>query len=218
MRSRVRSPAARRPGDTVDTAALKQTWALAQSLGDEVPLFFYSHLFLTHPELRSMFPVSMATQRDRLVGALGRIVSNVDELDEVTDFIQQLGRDHRRFEVIAAHYNHVGASLLATLKHFLGERWTPEVATDWAEAYGIIATVMVQAAEASEDSSPSSWPAEVTAVERRGMDIAVIQVRPEPHLPFQPGQSVAGGITGPPPTWGPFHPAHTPPPPGRHQV
>ena len=106
----------------MDTAALKQTWARAQSLGDEVPLFFYSHLFLSHPELRSMFPVSMATQRDRLVGALGRIVSNVDELDEVTEFIQQLGRDHRRFEVIAAHYNAVGASLLATLKHFLGER------------------------------------------------------------------------------------------------
>ncbi|MGN6741963.1 MAG: globin domain-containing protein [Amnibacterium sp.] len=148
----------------MDTAALKQTWALAQSLGDEVPLYFYSHLFLTHPELRAMFPISMATQRDRLVGALGRIVSNVDELDEVTDFIQQLGRDHRRFEVIAAHYNFVGASLLATLKHFLGERWTPELASDWAEAYGVIATVMVQAAEASEDSSPSSGAAEVTAV------------------------------------------------------
>src|SRR5436305_1289779 len=81
-----------------DLALLKQTWTLAQSLGDELPLFFYSPLFLSHPELRSMFPVPMATQRDRLVGALGRIVSSVDELDEVTDFIQQLGRDHRRFE------------------------------------------------------------------------------------------------------------------------
>ena len=39
------------------TAALKETWALAETLGDEVPLYFYSHLFLSHPELRSMFPV-----------------------------------------------------------------------------------------------------------------------------------------------------------------
>ena len=68
----------------MNTAALKETWALAETLGDEVPLYFYSHLFLTHPELRSMFPVSMATQRDKLVGALGRIVSGVDQLDEVT--------------------------------------------------------------------------------------------------------------------------------------
>jgi len=194
----------------MDTAALKHTWSLAQSLGDEVPLFFYSHLFLRHPELRAMFPVSMATQRDRLVGALGRIVSNVDELDEVTDFIQQLGRDHRRFEVIAAHYNHVGASLLATLKHFLGELWTPELASDWAEAYGVIATVMVQAAEASEDSSPPSWPAEVIAVERRGLDVSVIQVHPEPELPYQPGQSVAVEIPARPRLWRYLSPANAP--------
>ncbi|HEX8781234.1 MAG TPA: globin domain-containing protein, partial [Nocardioides sp.] len=199
-----------RAGDAVNTAALKETWALAQSLGDEVPLYFYSHLFLSHPELRSMFPVSMATQRDRLVGALGRIVSNVDQLDEVVDFIQQLGRDHRRFEVIAAHYNAVGASLLATLKHFLGERWTDEVAADWAEAYGVIATVMVQAAEASEETSPASWAGEVIAVERRGLDIAVLQVRPEPDLPFLPGQSVAVEIPARPRLWRYLSPANAP--------
>ena len=104
----------------MDTQALKHTWGLAEQVGDDVPLFFYSHLFLSHPELRSMFPVSMTAQRDKLVGALGRIVSHVDELDEVTEFIQQLGRDHRRFEVVAQNYGAVGASLLATLKHFSG--------------------------------------------------------------------------------------------------
>ena len=194
----------------MDTAALKRTWAAAESLGDEVPLFFYSHLFLSHPELRGMFPVSMATQRDRLVGALGRIVSSVDELGEVVGFIEQLGRDHRRFEVIAAHYNAVGASLLATLKHFLGDGWTDEVAADWAEAYGVIATVMVQAAEAAESTSPASWAGHVTAVDRRGMDLAVIQVRPEPQLSFVPGQSVAVEIPSRPRLWRYLSPANAP--------
>lgn len=194
----------------MDTAALKQTWAAAESLGDEVPLFFYSHLFLSHPELRSLFPVSMATQRDRLVGALGRIVSSVDELDEVVGFIEQLGRDHRRFEVIAANYNAVGASLLATLEHFLGDGWTDEVAADWAEAYGLIATVMVTAAEAAESTSPAWWTGHVTAVDRRGMDLAVIQVRPEPHLPFVPGQSVAVEIPSRPRLWRYLSPANAP--------
>lgn len=194
----------------MDTAALKETWALAEGLGDEVPLFFYSHLFLSHPELRSMFPVSMATQRDRLVGALGRIVSGVDQLDEVAGFIQQLGRDHRRFEVIAAHYNAVGASLLATLKHFLGERWTEDVAADWAEAYGVIATVMVQAAEASERTSPAYWSGRVASVERRGLDLAVIQVRPEHELPFVPGQSVAVEVASRPRLWRYLSPANAP--------
>ena len=104
----------------MDTAALKDSWELVAKSGDEVPLYFYSHLFLTRPDLRSMFPISMANQRDKLVGALGRIVSNVDQLDDVTEFIQQLGRDHRRFAVVAEHYNAVGASLLATLSKAVG--------------------------------------------------------------------------------------------------
>ncbi|WP_438853453.1 globin domain-containing protein [Agromyces sp. M3QZ16-3] len=194
----------------MDTAALKQTWGLAESLGDEVPLYFYSHLFLSHPELRAMFPVSMATQRDRLVGALGRIVSSVDQLDEVTAFIQQLGRDHRRFEVIAEHYDAVGASLLATLEHYLGELWTEELAGDWAAAYGVIAGVMVEAAAESEQSSPAWWTARVTAVERRGLDIAVVQVAPDSSFPFEPGQSVAVEIPSRPRLWRYFSPANAP--------
>ncbi|MDN5854139.1 MAG: globin domain-containing protein, partial [Actinomycetia bacterium] len=71
----------------MDPAALKDSWQTVTKSGDDVPLFFYSHLFLTHPELRSMFPVSMSNQRDKLVGALGTIVSNVDQIDEVTGFI-----------------------------------------------------------------------------------------------------------------------------------
>jgi hemoglobin-like flavoprotein len=130
----------------MDTAALKSSWEQVAKCGDEVPLFFYSHLFLSHPEVRTMFPVSMAGQRDRLVAALGRIVSHVDDLPEVTPFIQQLGRDHRRFSVVADHYSAVGSSLLVTLKHFLGAAWTEELASDWAAAYGLIARVMVEAA------------------------------------------------------------------------
>jgi hemoglobin-like flavoprotein len=49
------------------------------------------------------------------VAALGAVVSNVDEIDNVVPLIEQLGRDHRRFSVITEHYTAVGASLLATL-------------------------------------------------------------------------------------------------------
>src|SRR6476619_3897346 len=163
----------------MDPAALKSSWALVAKAGDEVPLFFYSHLFLSHPEVREMFPVSMAAQRDKLVGALGAVVSNATQLDEVVPFLQQLGRDHRRFSVVADHYSAVGASLLATLQHFLGAAWTSELAADWAEAYGLVATVMVQAAEDSAENSPAWWPGEVLGVDRRTMDVTIVQIHPE---------------------------------------
>lgn len=194
----------------MDTAALKSTWAQVTRSGAEVPLFFYSHLFLSHPELRDMFPVSMAQQRDRLVSALGRIVSHVDELDEVTGFIQQLGRDHRRFQVVAEHYSAVGASLLATLRHFLGERWTSPVAADWAAAYGVIATVMVQAAEEAAETTPAAWDAEITAVDRRSLDVCVLHVQPTEPLPYLSGQSLALESAGRPRSWRYYSPANAP--------
>ena len=72
----------------MDAAALKESWAIVAKSGDEVPLYFYSHLFLSHPELRELFPISMAAQRDKLVTALGTIVSNVDKVEEVKPFIE----------------------------------------------------------------------------------------------------------------------------------
>jgi hemoglobin-like flavoprotein len=118
----------------MDTAALKASWGKVAAAGDDVPLYFYSHLFLSHPEVRSMFPIQMSGQRDKLVTALGAVVSNVDELDKVIPLLEQLGRDHRRFAVITEHYTAVGASLLATLKKFLGPAWTPDLADTWAQA------------------------------------------------------------------------------------
>ena len=194
----------------MDNAALKGSWEQVAKSGDDVPLFFYSHLFLAHPEVREMFPISMASQRDKLVGALGHIVSHVDDLPEVTGFIQQLGRDHRRFSVKPSHYSAVGASLLATLKHFLGAAWTERLAEGWAAAYGIIARLMVEAAEDSEDTSPAWWDAEVIATDRRTMDVTVLKLRPHEPLPYLPGQSMAMEIPQRPRLWRYITPANAP--------
>ncbi|MFG1628852.1 globin domain-containing protein [Kribbella sp. NPDC049227] len=194
----------------MDPAALKNSWALVAKSGDEVPLFFYSHLFLSHPEVREMFPVSMAAQRDKLVGALGAVVSNAAQIDEVVPFLQQLGRDHRRFSVVAEHYSAVGASLLATLQHFLGAAWTSELAADWAEAYGLVATVMVQSAEESAEDYPAWWSGEVLGVDRRTMDVTIVQIHPERPLEYRPGQSVAVEIPYRPRRWRYYSPANAP--------
>jgi len=174
----------------MDTAAMKRSFERAGALGDEVPLYFYSHLFLTHPETREMFPVSMMQQRDRLLAALGHVVAKVDDLDELVPFLQQLGRDHRKFGALAEHYPAVGASLLATLQHFLGDEWTPELAADWEAAYGLVAQVMVEAADGA-GQEPPWWDAKVVGHERRTPDIAVLQVRPAAPLRYEAGQSIS---------------------------
>lgn len=138
-----------------------------------------------------MFGVSMSAQRDRLLQALGRIVSDVDNLDALVPYLQDLARDHRKFGVLSDHYGAVGVSLLATLAHFSGPDWTPELATWWHAAYSLAAQVMIEAARQQDSSQPPWWDGKVIRHELRTFDIAVFQVATTQPLPYLPGQSVS---------------------------
>ena len=175
----------------MDVLRLKDSFAKVAMHGDEVPLFFYSDLFIKHPQVRELFPISMKAQREHLVGALGQIVARVDRVDDLTVFLQDLGRDHRKFGAVSEHYEAVGDSLLTTIAHFAGEGWTSELAADWQDAYCMVAQVMQKAAEDDEAVRPATWHGTVISCERRSFDTSVLQVRPQPRLDFAPGQSVS---------------------------
>ena len=182
--------------------------------GDEVPLYFYSDLFLKHPEVRELFPISMQAQRVHLVDALVRIVSQVDSVQQLTAFLRGLGRDHRKFGAVTEHYEAVGSSLLATLEHFSGPAWTPELAADWNAAYELIASVMTSAASEDGQLFPPWWLGTVMAHERRAFNVSVLSVRPEPRLDYLPGQSVAIETPSRPKLWRYYSIANAPRPDG----
>jgi len=194
----------------MDSFALQRSWDRVTKHGHAVPLYFYSHVFVSHPEVRSMFPLSMSGQRDKFVSALGRVVSHVDQIEQDATFLAHLGRDHRKYAVITEHYNAVGASLFATLKHFLGDDWTEELAADWAEAYQVIARIMVEAADTSTESTPDWWEADVVSVERKMMDLTLVRVQPRRELAYVPGQSLSMEIPERPRLWRYFSPANAP--------
>jgi NAD(P)H-flavin reductase len=189
----------------VDIPAMRASFGKAAAAGGEAPLYFYSHLFLTHPETRQLFPVSMATQRDRLFAALGDVVARVDDLAALVPVLQQLGRDHRKFGTLAAHYPAVGASLLATLAHF-DDEWDDDLAKSWTEAYELVAQVMIEAAEEAADEPPW-WEAEVVEHERRTLDVAVLRILPRPRLEHLPGQSISLETDRRPRLWRYYSPA-----------
>jgi NAD(P)H-flavin reductase/hemoglobin-like flavoprotein len=196
----------------VDAQGLKDNFAQVAQHGDAVALFFYSDLFLRNPALRDMFPIGMSHQRDRLLGALGRIVSQVDNLPELVPFVRQLGADHRKFGVEALHYPEVGQSLVATLRYFSGAAWSETLARDWTDAYQLLAKVMVEAADEDAAQRPAWWDARIVAHERRRFDLAVMRVATDRPLPFLPGQSVAVEVPARPRMWRYYSMANAPRP------
>ncbi|MER7335305.1 MULTISPECIES: globin domain-containing protein [unclassified Micromonospora] len=184
----------------MDVAALRQSWAQFCVAGPEAAKYFYATLFVIAPEVRTMFPTNMQYQQDKLLAALGHIITHVDDERELAAFAQRLGADHRRFRgedqqgrpVLLAewHYIWVGQALLATLERFLGPRWTPALRAEWAAAYEMVARLMLTGAAEAERSTPPYWEAEVQWVQRRRADVCVFTVRPNYLCDYLPGQSL----------------------------
>lgn len=187
---------------------IRESWAVAEPHTEDIARFFYSMLFALAPSTRDMFPINMEVQRSRLMRAIVHFVQMVDRPDDLIPFLRQLGRDHRKFGVVANHYEAVGTALLAALKKQLGDVWTPQVEMAWAEAYTIMARSMQEAAAA--DEGPAYWPAEVVHHQRLTWDLAVVRVQPEYPVPYQGGQYVSVETPQRPRLWRYFTPANAP--------
>ncbi len=185
-------------------AAIKETFARLAEAGDDATAYFYGSLFSKRPRLRELFPPAMDEQRDRLLLALTRIVDSMSTPEEMANYLAQLGRDHRKYEVEPAMYEAVGAALIATLRAFAGSAFTPEAQQAWEQTYTAASSIMIRSAENDSLHSPASWPAEVVACEERGPGIAVLTVAPYQQLRYQAGQHITLQTRRWPHVWRPY--------------
>jgi NAD(P)H-flavin reductase/hemoglobin-like flavoprotein len=187
---------------------VRDSFAVVEPQQEKVAELFYATLFSIAPATREMFPVNMQVQRSRLLRALVHIVQMVDRPDDLMPFLRQLGRDHRKFGVMTQHYEAVGMALLGSVKAYAGQTWTEDVERAWAEAYTIMARAMLEASN-SEDG-PAWWNGTVVERHRLTRDLAVIRVRPDYMVPYQPGQYISIEVPQRPRMWRYFTPATAP--------
>jgi len=168
---------------------LKESWTLVEEQQERLAGYFYARIFLKQPAIREMFPVTMDVQRARLLGAIVTAVQSVDDPERFDEYLRSLGRDHRKFHVMAEQYEIVGAALIESLRAFAKDQWSPEFDQAWRDAYDVIARKMLAGAEA--DCNPAWWHGEVIMHERRSRDIAVMTVKPLQQLNYRAGQYVS---------------------------
>jgi nitric oxide dioxygenase len=136
---------------------VRRTWAMVAPIADQAAILFYDRLFEIAPDTRPLFRrTDMAAQRATLMGTLALVVKGLDKLEQLVPVVENLGRRHAGYGVIAEHYASVGAALLWTLEQGLGPEFTPEVRDAWATAYGILAGVMQDAAARAAEVTASA--------------------------------------------------------------
>ncbi|OQR60706.1 flavohemoprotein [Streptomyces maremycinicus] len=171
-----------------DAVLVRRTMAEVAPVADKVTSYFYALLFVRHPDLRSLFPPAMDAQRDRLLKALLTAAEHIDNKTVLVDYLQNLGRGHRKYGTRPEHYPAVGECLIGALSKYAGAVWNAETEAAWVRTYTTISQVMIDAAAVDELRAPPWWYAEVVTHDLRTPDVAVLTVRPNQPYPFLAGQ------------------------------
>ncbi|MBC8074890.1 MAG: hemin receptor [Chloroflexales bacterium] len=111
-----------------------------------VGALFYRSLFERDPDLRALFKGDMAAQSRKLMAMIEMVVDNLSQFDTLLPPLRALGRAHVGYGVQDAHYEVVGAALLAALRVSLEEGFSAADEAAWAEAYALLASTMKAAA------------------------------------------------------------------------
>ncbi|MEO3751740.1 globin domain-containing protein [Streptomyces sp. B6B3] len=174
-----------------DAVIIRRTLAEIEPVADQATSYFYALLFLNNPGLRDMFPAAMDTQRDRIFRALLTAAERIDDEAGLTEYLNELGRGHRKYGTRSEHYPAVGECLMSALERYAVRTWSPEAEGAWVRAYTQISQTMIDAAADDELRAPAYWHAEIVAHERRTSDVAVVTVRPDQPYPYRAGQYAA---------------------------
>jgi hemoglobin-like flavoprotein len=132
---------------------VRNSFAKAAAVKDHTAALFYHRLFELDPSLRPLFKGDMTAQGAKLMAALGGVVASLDHLARILPAVRELGRRHAAYGVQPAHYATVGEALIWTLDQALGSAFTWETRRAWIDAYGLLASAMIAAAE--EDDGPA---------------------------------------------------------------
>ncbi|MFE0099220.1 globin domain-containing protein [Streptomyces sp. NPDC059009] len=171
-----------------DAVLVQRTMAEVGPVADKVTSYFYALLFTRHPELRSLFPAAMDTQRDRLLKALLTAAEHIDNTDVLVSYLENLGRGHRKYGTRPEHYPAVGECLIGSLSRYASAIWDEETEAAWVRTYTTISQIMIDSAAEDELRAPAWWYAEVVSHDLRTPDIAVVTVRTDQPYPFLAGQ------------------------------
>lgn len=136
---------------------IRDSFALAVPIADDVAARFYQYLFADYPQVKPLFAkIDPPAQRQKLIQSLVYIVGHLEKSDRLATYLKNMGSRHLYYGVEESHYDAVGATLLKTFESFLGAQFTPEIREQWTIAFGIIKTTMLQGAREHQAKRPAA--------------------------------------------------------------
>lgn len=165
---------------------------------------FFAHFFALSPDARAMFPANMMEQRQVLFDVLEYVLAALGREDGQSDmsaFLSQLGRDHRKYGVTSAHYKAFSTALVKEIITRLGDRRTAAMNAVIAQLVALTAGTMDAAAQAEAKVLAPYWEATVVEHIRLNRDQALVRLEADGPLPYVAGQYVSVHTPQQPGVW-----------------
>lgn len=131
---------------TIDT--IKSTIPLLETHGRQITDVFYDTLFTNHPYLMNIFNMAnqgKGEQSRALSDAVIAYANNIDNIEVLLPVVARIAHKHVSLGVKAKHYGLVGENLLGAIAQVLSLPPQHAALTAWAEAYGLLADVFIEA-------------------------------------------------------------------------
>ena len=133
----------------MNVEVLETSFDLVAPRGEELVAVFYRRLFERAPGVRPLFAqTDMKRQRAMLLAALVLLRKSLRDLDAIAPKLRELGARHVDYGATAEAYPIVGEVLLASMAEVAGDAWRDEYTAEWAGAYAVVQSLMLEGAEA----------------------------------------------------------------------
>lgn len=187
--------------ETINT--VKATVPALRDHGEAVTTHFYQVMFRDYPQVKAYFNQAhqaQGTQPRALANSVLAYAENIDRLEALEGALPKIIEKHVALDVRPEHYPIVGECLLRAIGDVLGEAATESVMNAWAEAYGHLADLLIEAEEGiyrEREARQGGWRGPrrfiVTRKEPESEVITSFYLEPADGgqlMAFQPGQFI----------------------------
>jgi NAD(P)H-flavin reductase/hemoglobin-like flavoprotein len=193
-----------------DRRLVKESFARLASDPQQIMEYLYGRLFAANPELRGLFPMGMTRTRALAFRMFARLFWSLEDAAATDEALRNVAVMHRKYGVRTRHYEPFFEALLGTAEHVMGAAWNSELSAAWRATATYFGQVMTAAVDEDAREQPAWWTCEVVQHDRRSDSIAVLSVRPDRALTYQPGQYIAVQVPRWPRVWRNYSIANAP--------
>lgn len=126
------------------TSAIRVSYALLSPEAERLSDRFYRDLFDRMPKLRAFFPDDMQSQGMRFMAAIGFLVDNLDDEEQMNHRLKLLAQGHAPFKLRPEAYREMQEALIDTIAEALGAKFTNDIELAWRSAFDQICDAMIE--------------------------------------------------------------------------